>query len=42
VERTSSLKAYRALAQQQRAAMALPAADKRAIEESAKTGADCL
>jgi len=42
VERTSSVKAYRALAQQQRAAMALPAADKRAIEESAKKGADCL
>lgn len=42
VERASSVKAYRALAQQQRAAMAIAAAEKRAIEESVKKGADCL
>jgi serine/threonine protein kinase len=42
LERSSAVKSYRALAQQQRATMALSAADKRAIEESAKKGADCL
>ena len=42
VERTTSVRAYRAFAQQQRAAIVLNAADKRAIEESAKQGKDCL
>jgi TPR repeat protein len=42
VERTSSVRAYRTFAQQQRAAMVLGAAEKRAVEHSAAKGADCL
>jgi serine/threonine protein kinase len=41
-ERSSSVRAYRAYAQQQRAAMQLSATDKRTVEESAKQGKDCL
>jgi serine/threonine protein kinase len=42
LERTTSIPAYRALAQQQRAAMAIGAAEKKRIEESAARGRDCL
>jgi TPR repeat protein len=42
LERATTVKAYRALAQQQRAAMALSATDKRSIEEGAMKGKDCL
>ncbi len=42
LERSTSVRAYRALARQQRATIAIGAAEKRAIEESAQKGADCL
>ncbi len=42
LERTTSVPAYKAFAQQQRAAMAMSAADKRAVEDGASKGKDCL
>jgi len=42
LERMSSVREYRMLAQQQRAAMLIGAAERKSIEESAKRGSDCL